>query len=220
MQVWNIARHLYLSYFRSVVKSTLGRTVSGIRCKNRVRSALYWQFLIYIFSVSLNIRACYITSHCGRVHSKECYFYIYINFLGIFFFFFHQKICVFIIFISFYLVILQVFRKVVNWIFFFLFFPFFLLIRIVCIEILHVFQRVRSIRKTQAEFFVEYPKHAYKIYFIIQIYLSSAIKFFTNEYCRSLTPGLCSKNARCKIKMRDVFLSQKWSVQAEELSSS
>ena len=137
-----------------------------------------------------------------------------------FFFFFHQKICVFIIFISFYLVILQVFRKVVNWIFFFLFFPFFLLIRIVCIEILHVFQRVRSIRKTQAEFFVEYPKHAYKIYFIIQIYLSSAIKFFTNEYCRSLTSGLCSKNARCKIKLRDVFLSQKWSVQTEELSSS
>ena len=91
MQVWNIARHLYLSYFRSVVKSTLGRTVSGIRCKNRVRSALYWQFLIYIFSVSLNIRACYITSHCGRVHSKECYFYIYINFRGVFFFFFFSS---------------------------------------------------------------------------------------------------------------------------------
>ena len=95
MQVWNITRHLYLSYVRSVVKSTLGRTVSGIRCKTRVRSALYWQFLIYIFSVSLNIRACYITSHRGRVHSKECYFYIlnklYCYFFFFFFFFFSSE---------------------------------------------------------------------------------------------------------------------------------
>ena len=91
MQVWNIARHFYLSYFRRVVKSTLERTVSGVRCKNRIRSAFYWQFLIYIFSVSLNIRACYISSQCGRVHSKECYFYIYIHFLGIFLLSFIRK---------------------------------------------------------------------------------------------------------------------------------
>ena len=50
-------------------------------------------------------------------------------------------------------VILHVLREVVHRIFFFLFF---ILIRNICIEMLHVFQRDESIYKMQAGFSLEY----------------------------------------------------------------
>ena len=62
----------------------VAKLVSGVRSTDNFLS-------IFSLYLALNIRACYITSHCGRVHSKECYFYIYINFLGIFFFFFSSE---------------------------------------------------------------------------------------------------------------------------------
>ena len=36
MQVRNIVRHFYLSYFRRVVNSTINRTFLGVRYKNRI----------------------------------------------------------------------------------------------------------------------------------------------------------------------------------------
>ena len=36
VQVRNIVRHFYLSYFRRVVNSTINRTFLGVRYKNRI----------------------------------------------------------------------------------------------------------------------------------------------------------------------------------------
>ena len=90
---------------------------------------------------------------------------------------------------------------------------FFLLTIIMCIEMLHLFQRVESIRETQAGPYLEnqniYTRYTYR-YTDIQDMLS------THSYL------ICvwnAKDTRCKIKIRDTFLPKKWSLQAKVLSS-
>ena len=78
---------------------------------------------------------------------------------------------------------------------FFFFFLSFLSIRIICIRMLHLFQRAESIYERQAGLSLSLSTHFYLV--CVQT---------TNE-------------ARCKIKMCDAFLSQKQSVQAEALLS-
>ena len=76
---------------------------------------------------------------------------------------------------------------------FFFFFLSFLSIRIICIRMLHLFQKVESIYERQAG-----------------ISLSSYTHF-------CLVCVQTTHEARCKIKMCDTFLSQKWPVQVEAL---
>ena len=88
------------------------------------------------------------------------------------------------------------FQKVVSRIFLSsFFFLSFLSIRIICIRMLHLFQRAESIYERQAGLSLSSSTHFYLV--CVQT---------TNE-------------ARCKIKMCDAFLSQKQSVQAEALLS-
>ena len=78
-------------------------------------------------------------------------------------------------------IMLHVLQKVLRWIFSSLFSLFFLLIRTICIEILHV------LHKTQVGFLWNCKTYIQDI----------QNKLFTNEYCHPFLPGLCSNCKRC-----------------------
>ena len=123
------------------------------------------------------------------------------------------------------------------------FFIFFLLIRIMCIKMLHVFQMIESIHETQAGYSLEYENiHTWYIYIIYLVYNIYNIYiiiiyivyiwyinilfslpevfykriFYTHSY---LVCVRTAKDARCKIKIWDALMSQKPFVPAEVLLS-